>query len=247
MSRHAAKAFTVHMAAVHTLPTRLVERRAGRRGLPADRRRAQSPSEERANALSHGLALLLALAAAPWLVAAGHARGGALGGFAAAVFCGSMAFQYLASCVCHALQPGRAKLWARAVDHAAIYLFIAGSATPFVLGSLVGVNRAVGLATCALIWLLALAGAWLKLTRRLTNRRWSTGLYVLLGWTAFVAMSPALWHIDPSTLTLLMAGGAAYMLGTVFFLYDHALRFGHLAWHLLVMAGSGCHAAAALF
>jgi hemolysin III len=246
MSRHAAKAFTVHMAAVHTLPTRFVERRDGRRGLPSDRRRAQSPGEERANALSHALALPLALAAAPWLVAAGHARSGVLGGFAAAVFCGSMALQYLASCVCHALPHGRAKLWARAVDHAAIYLFIAGSATPFVLTALVGVNRTLGLATCALIWLLALAGAWLKLTRRLTNRRWSTGLYVLLGWTAFLAMSPALWHIDPGTLTLLVAGGAAYMAGTVFFVYDHALRFGHLAWHLLVMAGSGCHAAAAL-
>jgi hemolysin III len=246
MSPHVAKAFTGHMAATHTLAHRLFERRAVPRAVPAGKLRSQSVNEEIANAASHGLALLLATALTPWLVAAGQARGGALGALAAAVFCGSMTFQYLASCVCHALPPGRAKLWARAVDHAAIYLFIAGSATPFVLGALVNLNRTLGLATCALIWLLALAGAWLKLTRRLTNRRWSTGLYVLLGWAAFLAMSPALWHVDTNTLMLLVAGGGAYMLGTVFFLYDHALRFGHLAWHLFVMAGSGCHVAAAL-
>lgn len=189
------------------------------------------------------MALALALTAWPWLMTAGHARGGALGAFAAAVFCGSMAFQYLSSCVYHALPPGRAKLWARAVDHAAIYLFIAGSATPFMLAALGG---AMGLLSCAVIWSIALTGAWLKLTRRLTNRRWSTGLYVLLGWFAFLAMSPALWQIDATALALLLAGGGAYMLGTVFFIYDHALRFGHLAWHLFVMAGSGCHVAAAL-
>jgi hemolysin III len=216
--------------------------------VPADKMREQCPKEERANVLSHGVALLLALAASPWLVSLGQARGGALGGLATAVFCGSMAFQYLASCIYHGLPATthgwrRAKLWARAVDHAAIYLFIAGSATPFVLGSLKG---AFGLATCALIWTLALAGAWLKLTRRLTNRRWSTGLYVLLGWIAFLSIGPAFSQIDTWSLGLLLAGGFAYLTGTVFFLYDHALRYGHAIWHVFVMAGSGLHVAAAL-
>jgi hemolysin III len=232
------------MDAARTLPPHVLhERRAATRVAGAFR--TQSRREEWANAASHGLALLVTLASWPWLMSAGHERGGALGALAAVLFCGSMAFQYFASCLYHALQPGRAKLWARGVDHAAIYLFIAGSASPFVLGALVLQQPLLGWMTFGLIWLLAVMGAWLKLTRRLTSRRWSTGLYVLLGWLAFLALTPALHHIDATALQLLVAGGAAYMLGTVFFVYDHALRFGHLAWHVLVMAGSSLHVAAA--
>jgi hemolysin III len=228
----------------NTLPPQVLhERRASPRVVGTAR--AQSRREEWANAGSHGLALLLTLAAWPWLMTAGHTRDGALGALAATLFCGSMALQYLASCLYHGLNPGRAKLWARGVDHAAIYLFIAGSASPFLLSTLVQQHRVLGWMTFALIWLLALLGAWLKLTRRLTGRRWSTGLYVLLGWFAFLALTPALHALDTTALHLLLAGGAAYMLGTVFFLYDHALRFGHLAWHMLVMAGSSLHVAAA--
>jgi hemolysin III len=241
------QAFTLSMATPRIDSSKPLWQADGWRGLPTDKLRDQSAVEERANAWSHGLALALALAAWPWLITAGHDRGGVLGAFGAAVFCGSMAFQYLASCVYHALpndkEYGRAKLWARGVDHAAIYLFIAGSATPFMLAALEGM---VGLLSCAVIWTIALAGAWLKLTRRLTNRRWSTGLYVLLGWFAFLSLSPSLWHIDTQALALILAGGGAYMLGTVFFLYDHALRFGHLVWHVFAIAGSCCHVAAAL-
>jgi hemolysin III len=169
--------------------------------------------------------------------------GSPLGRPAVAVFCATMVLVFLASAVYHALPPGRAKLWARAVDHAAIYVFIAGSATPFTLGAMPGW---AGVATCALLWVLALAGAALKLMRRLTQRRLSTGLYLLLGWVALLAVVPGMASIDASALAWLLAGGAAYLVGTAFFVFDSALRFGHLVWHLFVMAGSGCHLAAAM-
>jgi len=206
--------------------------------------REQSRAEERANAWSHGLACLLPLLAWPALSDAAQRQAGALGVLSIAVFCATMVLQYVASAVYHALPAGRAKLWARSVDHAAIYVFIAGSSTPFTLGVMPGT---LGLATCLLVWTLALWGAALKLRRRLTNRRLSTGLYVLLGWLALLAAWPGLQLLDPASLLWLAAGGGAYLVGTAFFVFDSSLRFGHFVWHLFVMAGSGCHLCAALW
>lgn len=205
--------------------------------------RPQTRAEEIANAASHALACVLPVIAWPALAAAAPRQAGALGTAAMAVFCASMAVVFLASAVYHALPAGRAKLWARAVDHAAIYLFIAGSSTPFTLGAMPGW---AGISTCALVWALALAGASLKLMRRLTNRRLSLGLYLLLGWGALLAAWPGLVAMDVSALLWLAAGGAAYLVGTAFFVFDSSLRFGHFVWHLFVMAGSACHLAAAM-
>lgn len=206
--------------------------------------RAQTRAEELANALSHGLAMLLALAIWPSLAAAAQQQSGRAGAIAMAVFCATMVLQYLASTVYHALPAGRAKLWARSIDHAAIFVFIAGSSTPFTLGTMAGAG---GVATCALVWALALAGALLKLRRRLTNRRLSTGLYILLGWLALLAASPGLQSLEPSALWWLLGGGAVYLVGTAFFVFDSALRYGHFLWHLFVVAGSGCHVCAAVW
>lgn len=205
--------------------------------------RLQTRAEEIANAASHALACLLPVLAWPLLEAAAPRAGGPLGRASVAVFCATMVLVFLASAVYHALPPGRAKLWARSVDHAAIFVFIAGSATPFTLGAMPGW---AGATTCALLWVLALCGAALKLMRRLTQRRLSTGLYLLLGWAALLAALPGMASIDAVALAWLIAGGVAYLVGTAFFVFDSALRFGHLVWHLFVMAGSGCHLAAAM-
>ncbi len=200
---------------------------------------APSPHEELANAASHLLGCLLALGAVPTLVPAAASRAGLAGAVAAGLFCATMLLQYVASVACHACRPGRLKAVLRALDHAAIYLFIAGSLTPFVIGS-------GGGAACSAVWLLALAGAALKLAGRLTDRRRSTGLYLLLGAGALAAAAPALQLLEPAALAWLAAGIAAYLAGIVFFLADARLPFGHLVWHLFVLAGSGCHLHAAL-
>jgi len=205
--------------------------------------RPQTRAEEIANAASHALACALPVIAWPTLAEAAPRAAGVLGVASVTVFCATMVLVFLASAVYHALPAGRAKLWARAVDHAAIYLFIAGSSTPFTLGAMPGW---AGVATCALVWALALTGAALKLMRRLTNRRLSTGLYLLLGWGALLAAWPGLVAMDAAALLWLAAGGVAYLVGTSFFVFDSSLRFGHFVWHLFVMAGSGCHLAAAM-
>lgn len=206
--------------------------------------RTQSRPEEWANAASHAAGVLLAFAAWPWLAQAALQQGGQRGVAAMGLFVATMVLQYGASALYHALPPGRAKLWARAVDHAAIYLFIAGSATPFALGLLGGT---AGAATCALIWTLALTGAALKLRRRLTSARLSTGLYILFGWVALLLLWPDLRQIDGAALAWLLGGGAAYLVGAGFFVFDASLRFGHFVWHLFALAGSSCHVCAAIW
>jgi hemolysin III len=206
--------------------------------------RIQTAREELANTASHAFGCVFALLAWPLLIDVAAARSGARGVLAVSLFCAAMTFQYAASAVYHGLPPGRAKQWAKAIDHAAIFVFIAGSSSPVTLGVMGG---ATGIATCALVWALALAGASLKLRRRLTNRRLSTGLYLLLGWLALVVALPQLQHLDAGVLAWLLGGGAAYLAGTVFFVFDAQLRFGHLVWHLFALAGSGCHVCAALW
>ena len=87
----------------------------------------------------------------------------------------------------------------------------------------------------------------MKLRRRLTSRRLSTGLYILLGWLALLVAWPGLQALEPPALLWLLGGGLAYLVGTAFFVFDSALRFGHFLWHLFVLAGSGCHVCAALW
>jgi hemolysin III len=206
--------------------------------------RAQTLREEVANALSHGLGFLLAVASLPVLVVFATRHGGKGSVVGAAVFSATMMLLYLASAVYHALPQGRWKEFFQRVDHAAIYLFIAGSYTPFVLGPLRG---AWGWSLLGAVWGLALIGIVAKFLNRLVNPLWSTGLYVGLGWMALVAIVPLVERVAPNGLLLLLAGGLAYTVGAVFFLLDHRVRYGHFVWHLFVLTGSGCHFFAALW
>lgn len=204
---------------------------------------APSLREEIANALSHGLGFLLAAASLPVLLAGGWlpARPGSVLG--AAVFALTMMLCFLASTVYHALPQGQAKRWLCRVDHAAIFLFIAGSFTPFALRNL---DTTAGLAGFCLVWALALTGIVCKAGGRLRSPLRSTLLYVALGWVAAAAAWPTLAVLTAHELVLIAAGGTAYMVGAVFFLIDHRLRYSHFVWHLFVLAGSACHFTAAV-
>jgi hemolysin III len=206
--------------------------------------RPQTLREEIANALSHGIGFLLAVASLPVLVDVASRHGGPASVPGVAVFSVTMMVLYFASAVYHALPHGPVKRWFHRADHAAIFLFIAGSYTPFVLGPLRG---AWGWTLLGVVWALALAGIAAKAANRLAHPLWSTGLYVAMGWLALVAIGPLAQHVGPGGLRLLFAGGAAYTVGAVFFLLDHRVRYAHFVWHLFVLAGSTCHFFAALW
>lgn len=206
--------------------------------------RSQTFGEEIANSISHGVALLLAIAAASILIVSAVRGGDAANVIGASVFAATMVILYATSMIYHLLPLNRAKRLFQVLDHSAIYLLIAGTYTPFTLGVLRG---PWGWTLFGLVWAMALAGIVLK---AVAGVRWpwlSTGLYVAMGWVALIAIKP-LWQLMPAWgLFWLVAGGLFYTLGVGFFAIDHRLRYGHFVWHLFVAAGTMCHFFAALY
>jgi hemolysin III len=206
------------------------------------RRRAQSLGEEIANSVSHGVGLLAALIAAPVLVIDAFHRGDTLGIVGASVFAATMVLLYVTSTLYHALPPGRAKAIFRILDHSAIYLFIAGTYTPFALGVLRG---PWGSSLVVLVWALALLGIGLKGAGGLGHPKLSTGVYLAMGWLILVAAKPLVAAIPPWGLFWLLAGGLVYTAGVGFFAAPR-VRYTHFVWHLFVAAGTTCHFVAVL-
>lgn len=209
---------------------------------PADR--PQTLGEEIVNAISHGLGFLLAVASLPILVVFSGRHGVHSSLVGAVVFSLTAMLLYGASALYHALPRGRAKQLLQRLDHAAIFVFIAGSYTPFVLGPLQG---PWGWSLFAVVWTVAAIGVTAKVLNRLQHPLWSTGLYVAMGWVALVAVVPMVERIAPAGLAWLVAGGVAYTVGALVFLLDNRVRYAHGVWHLFVLAGSVCHFFAALW
>ena len=199
--------------------------------------RRQGLGEEVANSVSHGMALLGTLVAVPFLFAPAHNLK-TVNVIGASIFAATMVMLYLASTLYHALPPGQAKRVFLRLDHSAIYIFMAGSYTPFALGALRG---PWGWTLFGVVWALAAVGVTLKAVNRLSNPWLSTGIYLAMGWLAVIAAVPLLEHVPMPGVRLLVAGGLAYTAGVVFFMLDARLRYAHAVWHGFVVAGSGCH------
>ncbi|MEO8675121.1 MAG: hemolysin III family protein [Casimicrobiaceae bacterium] len=200
--------------------------------------RIQTRGEEVANSVSHGMALLAATAAVPILVVSCAQRGTALNVAATCVFAATMLLVYAASALYHAIPHEGPKRFFRKLDQGAIFLFIAGSYTPFALGPLEG---PWGWTLFALVWSLAAVGVTLKALDRMSHPFLSTGLYLAMGWLVVIAAKPLLANVAMPGLILLAAGGLAYTVGVVFFALDSRLRYAHFVWHLFVVAGTACH------
>ena len=201
------------------------------------RRRVQTRGEEIANAVSHGVGLVLALVGVPVLVAGAVQRGGAADVVGSAVFGATMALLYLTSTLYHSAPAGERKTWLRRLDHSAIFLLIAGTYTPFTLGVLGG---AWGWTLFGIVWGLAAGGVIVKLT---AGPRWpvlSTALYLAMGWLVVIAIRPLWLRVPGEGISLLVAGGMAYTLGVIFYAQPR-MRYAHLVLHLFVLAGTAFH------
>jgi hemolysin III len=206
--------------------------------------REQSRGEEIANSISHGIGLIAALVATPFLVVDAIRRGDAAYIVGVSIFAATMVLLYLASTLYHALPAGKAKQVFRIIEHSAIFLLIAGTYTPFTLGVLRG---AWGWTLLGLVWGLALTGVALKAFERMSHPVISTGLYLFMGWLIVIAADPMYERVPLSGLLWLVAGGVAYSAGVAFFVADSRLRYGHFIWHLFVMTGTACHYFAVLW
>jgi len=195
-----------------------------------------------ANAITHGIGAVFAVAGAVYLIAAAS-QGTAWLIVSCSVFSTTLVLVYLCSTLYHSLVRTRARHVFQVLDHSAIYLLIAGTYTPFTLVSLHG---PVGWVLFGVEWTLAVAGVIFKSLAVSRLPVASALVYLFQGWFIVVAARPLLHAIGWHGIAWLGAGGLAYTLGIVFFALDR-LRYFHATWHVFVLAGSVAHYLAILF
>lgn len=193
--------------------------------------------EEIANAGTHGVGLVAGFAAGVVLVVLTALTGSTLAIVSASVFAATVVLLFLASTLYHAIPHPVAKRRLAILDHAAIYLLIAGTYTPF---TLVGLGGTWGWALFGVVWGLAVVGVGFKLFFTGRFKLASTLVYIAMGWLALVAIDPMLERLSPLVLTWLVIGGVSYTVGTLFYL-ARRLPYGHAIWHLFVLAGCVSH------
>lgn len=197
-----------------------------------------SLGEEIANAITHGVATVLSLAGLAALITLGVWRGGDAGQIASVVVYGTtLVLTHLASTLYHSLTHWRAKAVFRVLDHASIYLLIAGTYTPFLV---IRLWNPWGWTLLGIVWVMAVLGVLFKSLFLGRLRKASVVTYIAMGWLIVVASRQIVEHIPFGALVLLFAGGLIYTLGIVFYAWKK-LPFNHAIWHLMVLAAGMCH------
>lgn len=196
--------------------------------------REYTVGEEIANSISHGIGAALAVAAIPICIVIAVSHGGGVALAAALIYTISMLLEYTASTLYHALVPAPAKKVFKVLDHSAIYLFIAGSYTPFCLITLVDSS---GMLLCAIVWALAIIGVALEAFWVFRPRWISAVIYLLLGWCVVGFLPPLIANLAFPGLMLLLAGGICYSIGCIFYVLKK-IPYMHTVFHLWVLAGS---------
>ncbi len=202
-----------------------------------------SPAEERLNILSHALGLVLSLVGLVLLVMRAVTLGTSLHVVSFAIFGASVVLLYTASTIYHSTREPTLRTKLRTVDHAAIYVLIAGTYTPF---TLVVLSGTVGWTLFGASWGMAVTGIVLKLFHTGRFIHLSTLMYVFMGWLIIFAIKPLMIAFAGSGLIWLFAGGISYTVGALSYSFKK-LPFGHAVFHFFVLAGTGCHFIAVYF
>lgn len=206
-------------------------------------RRLYSLGEEIANSLSHGLGAALSVAGLVVLVVLAARLGDPWRVTSFAIYGSTLTIMYLASTLYHGVQNRRVKGVLRIIDHASIYLLIAGTYTPILLVSMRG---AWGWTLFGVIWGLALLGVVLQSLSFQRLRRVELFLYLMMGWLCVIAWRELSAGISPAGMIWIAVGGLLYTTGVIFYAW-HKLPYHHAVWHLFVLAGSVSHFFAMLF
>jgi len=210
-----------------------------------------SPLEERLNIGSHAVGFILSIAALILLVVHASQYGNAWHIVSFSIFGASLMVLYGASTIYHSTKDPILRGYLRVLDHASIYVLIAGTYTPFTLITLNqpdGWNGhwTIGWTIFTVSWALAVSGITLKLFFTGRFKKTSTAMYVLMGWMIIFAIEPVMEKLPAEGLSWLVAGGIAYTVGAI--LYGiKAIKLNHAILHFFVLAGSACHFIAVYF
>ena len=202
-----------------------------------------SKREELANSVSHGLGAALSVVGLALLVVRSGRHGDGWQMVSTAVFGATLVLLYASSTVYHSFRDEKRKHVLQKFDHAAIFLLIAGTYTPF---SLITLRGPWGWSLFGVVWSLAIVGITLKFWFAGRFKVASTLIYVGMGWLVMVAIKPLIAALPPAGFRLLIAGGLCYTGGAAFYLWKR-LPYHHAIWHVFVLGGSACHWAAVYF
>lgn len=197
-------------------------------------KREQSMGEEIANAITHGVGTLLAIAGTVVAIVYAALHGDAMSVVSASLYGSGLILLYLFSTLYHSLTNKRAKRVFRIFDHCSIFLLILSSYIPVCLSLLRG----------ALGWVLFGINAFCMVLGIVLNsislERWnklSMILYIVMGWSALFVIYPIITAVPVAGICLLVGGGLSYTLGVIFYKLPQ-YRYMHSVWHLFVLGGS---------
>jgi len=193
--------------------------------------------EELANALTHGIGILLSIVGAVVLISTGTQNWEAYRIAGLTLFCFSLLLVYTSSTVYHCVKTDSLKQFFQKVDHISIYILIGGTHTPFVLLYL---NNSFGRNYLIALWGLIFIGILYKIFMMGRWKWLSLAFYIFLGWMA-IFIIPNMWEELPSVVfSWILIGGLSYTVGTIFYSWEK-LPYHHAIWHLFVLGGSLGH------
>lgn len=193
--------------------------------------------EEISHAISHGIGAALSIAGLPVLIVTAALEGTVWHVVSFSIYGAAMVLLYLSSTLVHSFPEGRAKHIFDIFDHSSIYIFIAGTYTPFLLTAL---RSPIGWTLFGIVWGLTLFGIVFKIFYVKKFLYLSTLLYILMGWLIVIAWKPLTAAVPSEGITLLVIGGILYSVGAIFYVW-RGFQFHHFVWHLFVIASSVAH------
>jgi len=193
--------------------------------------------EEIANSITHGIGAGLSIAGLTLLVVLAALYGNVYQIVSFSIYGATLIILYLASTLYHSFQQAKVKRVFRVIDHASIFLLIAGTYTPFLL---VGIRGVMGWTLLIIVWGLALLGVGFKALFIHRFEKLSVLAYILMGWLSVIAFKEMLANIPLGGMILLGVGGVVYTVGVIFYAMTK-VRYTHTIWHLFVLGGSICH------
>lgn len=193
--------------------------------------------EEIAHSITHGIGAILSIAGLVLLIVFASLNGNPWKIVSVTIFGLTMLLMYLSSTIVHSLPVGKWKDLFQIFDHSSIYLFIAGTYTPFLL---VHLRSSVGWTLFGVVWGIAIIGIIFKVFFVKRFLVLSTLFYILMGWLIVLVWEPLNQTVHHNGIMLLVIGGILYTIGTIFFVW-RKIPYHHVIWHLFVLAGSICH------
>ncbi len=202
-----------------------------------------SRNEEVANSITHGIGAMLSIAALVILIVFSSLYGTRWHIVSFTIYGASMFILYMSSTLVHSFAEGKAKDLFEIFDHSSIYIFIAGTYTPFLL---VVIRGPLGWSLFGVVWGLAIAGTIFKCFFAKKYLFTSTILYVVMGWIMVFAWKPLAVVLPSLGMIYLMIGGLLYTFGAIFYVW-RGFHYHHAIWHLFVIAGTVLHFFCVLF